>query len=392
MEEARRGVSRERTLDLARRAVANGVNERLERLYLVNAINALTIAGEVQGAASAVDDAIERARRDGDRFSGATYHMWRAVLETDRGQLLVAEEDLTTPEVIALGTLASPFAYRAAILAEVLVPRGEYAQAEALLGSVPLEEVHVGHRIYFLCARGVLRLETGRPDQALADFEAVGMVCQSLGIENPAFHAWRSPAALALQRLGRIDEARELAREELELSRRWGAPRAIGASLRALGLIEGGAAGEELLRQAVEVLADSPARLEHARALIDLGAALRRTNRRSEARTHLREGVDLALHCGATALVDRGNEELAATGAHPRKVMLSGLESLTASERRVAQMAAEEVSNKEIAQALFVTVKTVEVHLSRVYRKLDIESRRQLAGALCAPAAKTATT
>ena len=114
----------------------------------------------------------------------------------------------------------------------------------------------------------------------------------------------------------------------------------------------------------------------------------RRANSRSEARKHLREGIDVAHQCGATALVNRGNEELAATGAHPRKVMLSGLESLTASERRVAQMAAEEASNKEIAQALFVTVKTVEVHLSRVYRKLDIESRRQLASALAAPAAQ----
>jgi ATP/maltotriose-dependent transcriptional regulator MalT len=133
-------------------------------------------------------------------------------------------------------------------------------------------------------------------------------------------------------------------REELERSRRWGALRTIGRSLWALGLVE--------------------------------------------AREHLRKGVDLAHQCGASALATRGNEELAATGAHPRSVMLSGLESLTASERRVAQMAAEEASNKEIAQALFVTVTTVEVHLSRVYRKLDIESRRQLASALAAPAAQ----
>jgi DNA-binding NarL/FixJ family response regulator len=145
-----------------------------------------------------------------------------------------------------------------------------------------------------------------------------------------------------------------------------------------------------LLREAVEVLAGSPARLEHARALIDLGAARRRANSRSEARQYLCDGIDLAHQCGATALVARGNEELAATGAHARKVMLSGLESLTASERRVAQMASEEVSNKEIAQALFVTVKTVEVHLSRVYRKLDIQSRRQLASALSAPAGNAA--
>ena len=151
----------------------------------------------------------------------------------------------------------------------------------------------------------------------------------------------------------------------------------MGVSLRALGLVEGGQAGELLLREAVEVLADSPARLEHARALVDLGALLRRGNSRSEARKLLRQGVELAHRCGATALVARGNDELAATGAHPRTVLLSGLDALTASERRVAQMAAEDMSNKEIAQALFVTVKTVEQHLGRVYRKLDIGSRQR---------------
>ena len=147
-----------------------------------------------------------------------------------------------------------------------------------------------------------------------------------------------------------------------------------------------GQAGELLLREAVEVLADSPARLEHARALVDLGALLRRGNSRSEARKLLRQGIDLAHRCGAIALVARGNEELAATGAHPRTILLSGLDALTASERRVAQMAAEEMSNKEIAQALFVTVKTVEQHLGRVYRKLDIGSRKDLGAALAAPA------
>ena len=100
----------------------------------------------------------------------------------------------------------------------------------------------------------------------------------------------------------------------------------------------------------------------------------------------MREGVELAHRCGATALVERANDELAATGAHPRTILLSGVDALTASERRVAQMAAEELSNKEIAQALFVTVKTVEQHLGRVYRKLDISSRRQLGAALGASA------
>lgn len=107
----------------------------------------------------------------------------------------------------------------------------------------------------------------------------------------------------------------------------------------------------------------------NTRALVDLGAALRRGNSRREARELLREGVELAHRCGANALVERANEELAATGARPRTILLSGVDALTASERRVAHMAAEELSNKEIAQALFVTVKTVEVHLSARSRR-----------------------
>jgi DNA-binding NarL/FixJ family response regulator len=153
-----------------------------------------------------------------------------------------------------------------------------------------------------------------------------------------------------------------------------------------LGLVEGGAAGMGLLREAVAVLAGSEARLEHARALVDLGAALRRANHRTEARERLREGVDLARRLGAFGLAERANEEIAATGARPRKVIRTGLDALTASERRVGQLAADGMSNKEIAQALFVTIKTVEVHLSHAYRKLGISSRAQLGKALATPA------
>jgi DNA-binding CsgD family transcriptional regulator len=196
---------------------------------------------------------------------------------------------------------------------------------------------------------------------------------------------WRSWAAEGLRLLDRNEEARALAEEELKLARRWGDPHAIGAALRVLGLVEGGTAGIGLLHEAVEVLAGSEARLERARALVDLGAALRRANQRTEARERLREGVDLAGRVGALGLAERGNEEIAATGARPRKVLRTGLDALTASERRVAQLAAEGMTNKEIAQTLFVTMKTVEVHLTSAYRKLEISSRVQLDKALLTP-------
>jgi DNA-binding CsgD family transcriptional regulator len=147
-------------------------------------------------------------------------------------------------------------------------------------------------------------------------------------------------------------------------------------------LIEGSASGAKLLRESVDVLESSQARLEYAHSLVELGAALRRSNKRAESREFLRQGLELAHKLGAAALEEHAQTELAATGARPRRLMLSGVESLTPSERRVAEMAADNMTNKDIAQALFVTPKTVEVHLSSVYRKLEITSRAQLPGAL----------
>jgi len=126
--------------------------------------------------------------------------------------------------------------------------------------------------------------------------------------------------------------------------------------------------------------------LEHARALADFGAALRRRGRRSNAREPLRRALDLAHRCGATALVDRAHAELIATGARPRRAVVTGLDALTASERRVAQMAAEGLTNRQIAQALFVTEKTIEWHLGQAYRKLEIGSRSELPRVLDAEA------
>jgi DNA-binding CsgD family transcriptional regulator len=308
-------------------------------------------------------------------------------MRTDRGELLLAEEDLRPREFAEFYDLPTPASVRARHLAEVLLERGETDEAQAMLASVEPERLDYARRTLFLFTTGRVELEAGRFEQAVTHLRTAGSQLAVIGIENPAWAPWRSQAALALRHLERDDEARKLAREELALSRRWGAPRTVGVSLRALGLVEQGEAREQLLQEAVTLFAKSGARLEHARALVDLGAALRRGNSRTEARRFLRDGIDLAHHCGASALVERANEELAATGAHRRTILLRGVDELTASERRVAQMAAEELSNKEIAQALFVTVKTVEQHLGRVYRKLEISSRRQLGGALAGPAA-----
>jgi len=238
------------------------------------------------------------------------------------------------------------------------------------------------HLFFFQLARGRLAVMTGSPERGVADLLDLGRRTQLVPFDNPADFPWRRYAVEGLVLLGRTDEAVELAREELAIARRWGAAPTVAACLRTLGNAVGGEEGEALLREAVEIAAGSPARIQHARALVDLGAALRRANKRTEARETLRDGAELAYRAGTAALVERANQELAATGARPRKDVAGGIFSLTASERRVAGLAAKDMTNKEIAQALFVTVKTVELHLSSVYRKLAIGSRRQLADAL----------
>ncbi len=117
-------------------------------------------------------------------------------------------------------------------------------------------------------------------------------------------------------------------------------------------------------------------------ALADLGAMLRRRNRRSQARELLRQALDAAYRSAARRLAERAETELRATGARPRGVVPTGLDSLTASERRIAELASQDLTNREIAQMLFITSRTVEGHLTSVFRKLQLDSRDELPAAL----------
>jgi DNA-binding CsgD family transcriptional regulator len=270
------------------------------------------------------------------------------------------------------------------VLSDALLEQGKLEEAAAALEQAgwrtPAPETAPFLTLRHTGAR--LLLTAGDLTGGLEETLDAGERYEVIGGRNPAFMPWRSQAALALMQLGEQGDARRLAAEELELARIWGAPRALGAALRVAGLVEGGGRGLALLEEAVSTVAGSPAKLEHAKAHTELGAALRRANRRSQAREHLRRAVELATRCGAIPLAERAETELLATGARPRRIALSGIESLTPSERRVADLAAQGPTNREIAQALFVTPKTVEVHLSSVYRKLGIGSRSQLQAAL----------
>ena len=186
-------------------------------------------------------------------------------------------------------------------------------------------------------ARARLRLAQGRPGLALADLDECGHKLTRRQVLHPNHLPWQAWGVVALLRLGRDEEARARTATALACAREFGSSRAEGLALWATGLVE---RSPELLAEAVTVLAQVPAPLERARALVDLGAALRRANRRTEARAPLDEGLQIAHGCGADALVETATVEFAATGVHRRRPAFTGPDALTPAERRIAEQAA----------------------------------------------------
>jgi DNA-binding NarL/FixJ family response regulator len=328
-----------------------------------------------------LDRALGEAHRRGSVFAVTSARLWRGHALLRRGDLEEAQRELDTAagEARAWGFDPESRSYGRAFLGLTLLERGERAAAARLLADDAGPQLAAdGERLWFN-SRIELLVAEGRDEAAL---RVADTVRERYGrVLLPASAHWRSAAARAVDRLGRTDEALALAAEEVELARRWGAPGALGHALRALGTLERDA-GIDRLHEAVAVLEGSPARLELAKAHAALGAALRRARRPSDARGPLRRALELATVCGAPPLVEWARSELYAAGSRPRTTALRGVESLTSSERRVASLAAAGQTNRDIAQTLFVTPKTVEVHLTSAYRKLGIRSRRELAEAL----------
>jgi DNA-binding CsgD family transcriptional regulator len=387
-QQARAGTARHDAIALAERAVSCGLGTAEEGATTFGfAANVLGHADQFDAATAICEQALAAARARGSLFTFALASLLRGHAAYLRGALAEAEADARQALDAALAHgLAIGLPYGTAKLAEALMARGDLPGAASTLQLLGLdaEVPNTGHLHWFLHSRARLRILQGRIREGLADLLELGRRFQAVGGHNPAIIPWRSDAALALLQLGDRQQARRLAAEEVELARRWGAPRALGQALRAAGLVEGGATGLELLREATVVLADSAAVLARAAALTDLGAALRRANRRAEARGPLREGLALAHQCGATPLEQRAHRKLLAAGARPRRLAVSGVDSLTPSEQRIAAMAAHAMTNRDIAQALFVTPKTVEMHLTNIFRKLGISARTQLPHALSA--------
>lgn len=264
--------------------------------------------------------------------------------------------------------------------------RGDQSAAAAALAlAEPAERWQGTGMLPFLIGlEGHLHLHAGRLVQAAATQLACGEALNALLVTSPAVMAWRSQAALALRLNGERARARELLDDELQRALATGGPRPIGVALRVSGLCRGGSAGVAQLRESVTALDGSGVDLEFARSLVELGAAVCRQGQPRAARPHLERALEILDGSGSRVAARRADTELRAAGGRGRAQALSGAPALTASERRVAELAADGHTNRHIAALLQISVKAVEWHLHQSYRKLDIDGRRQLADALAA--------
>ncbi|MFF3113317.1 AAA family ATPase [Kitasatospora sp. NPDC057904] len=374
------GHSRELAVAAARRAVA-AAGPSCPGWPLITAAAALALADETDAATTALD----RAVRGAGPWSRTLARTGRALVLHRAGA--VAEAEATVRAAIedfgAAGSDACLTAPRA-VLAAVLVDRGEAHRAEALLadadrseaGGTGLEEQ------LFLLARGRARWAHGDADAALHLLRACGRVQYDAGVANPVFAPWWADSCLVLAAVRRPTEGRVLAEYGADLAARWGTARALGLAALASGAVTPGRAGLDRLAEAVHLLAASPARAEHARAEFGLGRALLLAGDPAGAREHLRTATALAGGCGALALARAARRLLITAGGRMPEVATSAADLLTGAELRVAGLAVDGASNRQIARTLFVTVRTVESHLTSVYRKLGVTRRDGLAPAL----------
>ena len=374
---------REEVIDLAERALSGGWLMESVLMY-AHATNALMHSGRYAQALSVWGDFSAHARARGDVVGLALAHAFRAAAHWRAGSLdeAIADVDLSMhvgpPRVSAL-TAAFALAFKI----EALVLRGELEEARTALAGAAGPEDQLPSPIV-LSARGRLRFAEGRMLEALEDMRLVGRLVEQWRTSNSTLAPWRAEAALALHALAEEAEARELIADEIEVARRWGDPWLLGQALRAQALV--GPAGERLavLDEAAELLRASEARLELARTLLELGVAHGAAHRSGPAREAPARGLR-ARHRVRRAGGGRARPRCAdRRRGRPRRAATTGPLALTPTERRVARIAATGVPNRQIAQTLFVTEKTIETHLASAYRKLGIRARGQLAGALIA--------
>ena len=369
--------------DLATRALQDGMllAELTSRSPVVSlAVLALLHSGRLVEAHEAADAVVTDARGRGAPMAYAEASLCRALVLLARGRITEAAVDAQ----MALDRMGWHAHARtaAATLANCMIERGELTEAASVLDRVeeippPVDVPGVDAYVYL--ARGRLHLGLRDIEAARKDLVAAEEALQVFGDANPSALPWRSLAGVIAHLGGDQPRANVLIQEEIRLAQSYEVPIALGVALRRRAMTERGQQALDTLRQAIAALETTEAKLELAHAHAGLGRGLRRAGQRVEARHHLTIGLDLAHRCGASGLEAEIRQELAAAGARPRRPALSGVESLTPTELRVAQLAAQGGSNRDIAEIIFVSRNTVAWHLRNVYRKLQIDSREQLA-------------
>ncbi|MCP2094766.1 AAA ATPase domain-containing protein [Actinosynnema pretiosum] len=350
-----------------------------ERSAIWSAVSTLLVAHRLVEAEQRVQRALRDAVERGQLSALGVVRGYLARTALLRGDLPAAEEH------VELGSRAVPrpnvgLPALDAARVRLLVERGLLEQARAVLadgeladGAPPRNSLH----LWLLESRMALSAALGDDEAVLADAATCAALHERWGVTGLWDVPWRLHASAAHLRSGRRERAAALAAEELRLATAFGAPGQVARALRAVAAA--GPEGGGHLAEAVDLLRAGPARLELAGALADLGEARARAGDRVGARAVLREAAEVAVGCGAEALADRLRAGLAAGGGRPPRIEATGVAALTPSERRVAELAADALTNRQIAENLFVTEKTVETHLGRAFRKLGVRSRTQLA-------------
>ncbi len=327
---------------------------------------------------------LRAAGTDGYMIALVISMMHKAEAEFEMGLLADAEADASAALELSPQHLPQFVDGIGATLAQIRFERGQRQAAYEAIEGIGIPPVDLNDettlRPGFRQIRGRLRCARGWRQDGIEDLRESGRLCDLLLNRNPIIWPWR-PSLAAVLAQDCPDEARQVAQENLANALRSAIPRGIGVAFRTLALLDHDDSIDHL-RAAVAALGESPAQLDLAKAQADLGGALRRHGHRVEAREPLREALEIAARCGAVPLIERVQAEALAAGARPRRLRLRGVDALTPSELRVARLAAEGRSNPEIAQALFITARTVADHLSSSYSKLGIPSRQQLVAAL----------
>jgi DNA-binding CsgD family transcriptional regulator len=349
----------------------------------------IAFCGRPDLAEHRLERVLARLRRNGslvflraaEALGGMLALMRGRLPEADAALRALLAPDPLSPQAAPM-LRASPFLL--AFLVRCLVARGRFREAAELVRGAqfdgPLPELVPVTP--FLHARGLLRLARGDAHGARADLTLCGERSERERQRNPAVTPWRSALARALLVLGDDEQAAALAAQELSLAERLGAPHTLGAALTVRAATVPGDERLALLERAVAVLEPSFARLELADALTELGAAQLDAADMGAARASLGAALGLARDMGAEPLARRAAERLHAAGGRPRRARHAAPHGLTPAQLRVAQLAAAGRTNREIAEELFLSPKTVETHLRTTFRKLSIGSRSQLPEAL----------